>query len=101
MAFGGTLKNSFYWLFACWSNWINSTASDIDIWNYASANQCIIVTNDDDFLNLINLKSFPPKVVLLRTGNQSNTYIEKLLIKHLNDIEALSNSAEYGLLEIF
>jgi len=28
----------------------------------------IIVTNDDDFLNLTNMKGFPPKVVLLRTG---------------------------------
>lgn len=76
-------------------------ATDIDIWNYASANQCIIVTNDDDFLNLANLKKFPPKVVLLRTGNQSNAYIEMLLIKHLKDIEALSGTDEYGLLEIF
>ncbi len=76
-------------------------ASDIDIWNYALANECIIVTNDDDFLNLANFKNFPPKVVLLRTGNQSNTYIELLLIKHLKDIEALFVSDEYGLLEIF
>ena len=44
---------------------------------------------------------FPPKVVLLRTGNQSNSYIQQLLIKHISDIEALANSAEIGLLEIF
>ncbi len=76
-------------------------ASDTDIWNYALANECIIITNDDDFLNFTNFKHFPPKVVLLRTGNQSNSYIQQLLIKHISDIEALANSAEIGLLEIF
>jgi predicted nuclease of predicted toxin-antitoxin system len=54
-----------------------------------------------DANNLINIKGFPPKIVLLRTGNQSNNYIEQLLIKHKEDIAALYNSAEYGLLEIF
>ena len=71
------------------------------IWNYAIANDFIIVTNDDDFLNLMNFKKFPPKVILLRTGNQSNNYIEKILIKHKIDIQALNDSTAYGLLEIF
>ena len=76
-------------------------ATDTEIWNYASDNDFIIVTNDEDFLNLANLKGFPPKVVLLRTGNQSNTFIEMLLVKHIPDIEAISISSEYGFLEIF
>ena len=76
-------------------------AKDKEIWEYALKNSLIIVTNDDDFLNLVNIKGFPPKVVLLRTGNQSNNFIEQLLIKHKADIEALYKSVEYGLLEIF
>jgi len=64
-------------------------------------NSLIIVTNDNDFLNLVNIKGFPPKVVLLRTGNQSNNFIEQLLLKHKAEIEALHKSVEYGLLEIF
>ena len=76
-------------------------AKDKEIWDYALTNNLIIVTNDDDFLNLANVKGFPPKVVLLRTGNQSNNYIEQLLIKHKANIEALHKSVEYGLLEIF
>ncbi|SEL95942.1 DUF5615 family PIN-like protein [Parapedobacter koreensis] len=75
-------------------------AKDIDIWNYALANDLIIVTNDDDFLNLANVRGFPPKVVLLRTGNQSNVFLEQLLIKHKEDIEGLFGSTEYGFLEI-
>lgn len=76
-------------------------AKDKEIWDYALKNDLIIITNDDDFLNLVNVKGFPPKVILLRTGNQSNKYIEQLLIKHKTDIEALHNSVDIGLLEIF
>jgi predicted nuclease of predicted toxin-antitoxin system len=76
-------------------------AKDKEIWEYALKNSLIIVTNDNDFLNLVNIKGFPPKVVLLRTGNQSNNFIEQLLIKHKPDIEDLYKSVEYGLLEIF
>lgn len=73
----------------------------MEIWNYAFANNLIIVTNDEDFQNIINTKGFPPKVVLLKTGNQSNDYIETLLIKHVASIRDLSVSDEYGLLEIY
>lgn len=75
-------------------------AADIDIWKYAQVNDLIIVTNDDDYLNLANVKGFPPKVVLLRTGNQSNSFLEQLLIKYQPEIEQLYHSTEYGFLEI-
>ena len=76
-------------------------APDNQIWEYALINQFIIVTNDDDFLNFADIKGFPPKVILLRTGNQSNQYLEKLLVKHKADIQSLSDSKDHGLLEIF
>ncbi len=76
-------------------------SKDMEIWNHALTNDLVIVTNDDDFLNLANVKGYPPKVVLLRTGNQSNTYIEELLIKHKADMDALNLSSDYGFLEIF
>ena len=76
-------------------------AKDTEIWVYAAENNCIIITNDDDFLNLANAKGFPPKVVLLRTGNQSNNYIEELLVRHQKDISDLAGSSDYGFLEIF
>ncbi|MBC7652708.1 MAG: DUF5615 family PIN-like protein [Deinococcales bacterium] len=37
------------------------SAKDIDIWQYALDNDCIIITNDSDFLNLSNLQSFHRK----------------------------------------
>lgn len=76
-------------------------AKDLAIWNYAAANAMIIVTNDDDFLNLARLKGFPPKVVLLRTGNQSNDFILSLLIKYKQEIRTLQTATEIGVLEIF
>lgn len=76
-------------------------ASDTVIWNYALEHEYIIVTNDEDFLNFSNVKGFPPKVILLRTGNQSNDFIETLLINHKENISELSRSVEYGVLELF
>ena len=80
---------------------LNIPAKDSEIWNYALANNLIIVTNDEDFLNLVNIKGFPPKIILLKTGNQSNNYIETLLIKHKTDIQSLNGSGDYGILELF
>jgi predicted nuclease of predicted toxin-antitoxin system len=37
-------------------------AKDIDIWNYALQKKFIIVTNDEDFLNLLNGKDFHPRL---------------------------------------
>ena len=61
----------------------------------------IIVTNDEDFLNLINLKGFPPKVILLKTSNQSNNYIESLLIKHVQDIKLLQDILKLDCWKLF
>lgn len=80
---------------------ISVPAKDIEIWNCALNNNFIIVTNDNDFLNLAEVKGFPPKVILLRTGNQSNNFIEEILIKHKADIDLLNQSDDYGFLEIF
>lgn len=73
---------------------------DIEIWNFAKQNDLIIVTNDSDFYYLLNQKGFPPKIILLKTGNQSNNYIESVLKKHAIDVFDLFKSTEYGFLEI-
>jgi predicted nuclease of predicted toxin-antitoxin system len=80
---------------------IKQPASDVDIWNWAKSNDFMIITNDDDFYHFSNVYGFPPKVVLLKTGNQSTNNIAKVLIKHINDIHQLYNDVETGLLEIF
>jgi predicted nuclease of predicted toxin-antitoxin system len=79
---------------------LNVPASDKEIWTFAKNNDLIIVTNDEDFIEFSNFNGFPPKVVLLRTGNQSRLFISNLLIQRKADIKSFYNSKETGLLEI-
>jgi len=58
---------------------IDVPAQDLDIWKYAKENGYIIITKDNDFLDLLEIKGFPPKVVLLRTGNNSSQALFELL----------------------
>ena len=77
-------------------------AEDVDIWNWAKQNQFIlVVTNDEDFKHLVERFGFPPKIVLLRTGNQSTQFIARVLEEHLEDLLELAASSEMGILEIF
>ncbi|MEZ0608019.1 DUF5615 family PIN-like protein [Fibrella sp. WM1] len=76
-------------------------ADDISIWNWAKTNVYVIVTNDDDFYNLANTYGFPPKVVLLRMGNQSSSSVVATRFKHTDDLRRLADSDEYGILELF
>ena len=78
---------------------LNVPANDLDIWKYALENKHIIITKDNDFLNLLEINGFPPKIVLLKTGNNSSNALYELLIKIKPMIEDLEKS-EYGLLEI-
>ena len=72
---------------------------DIDIWNYAQDNGFLIITKDNDFVELMDLYGFPPKVVLLKTGNNSSKALTELLINIREKIIELENS-NFGLLEI-
>jgi predicted nuclease of predicted toxin-antitoxin system len=50
-------------------------------------------------VDLLKLKGFPPKIVLLKTGNNSRVALAELLIKIKPMIADLENN-DYGLLEI-
>ena len=49
--------------------------SDFEIWKFALKNDYTIVTFDSDFIELSNLRGFPPKIIWLRFGNASNLKI--------------------------
>ncbi|MCL2878825.1 MAG: DUF5615 family PIN-like protein [Treponema sp.] len=74
-------------------------AKDLDIWKYARDNEYIIITKDGDFQNLLEMKGFPPKIVLLKTGNNSSKVLMELLVNIKPMIEDLLKS-DFGLLEI-
>ncbi|XOV91180.1 MAG: DUF5615 family PIN-like protein [Bacteroidota bacterium] len=80
---------------------IGVPATDLQIWDWAKVHKSVIITNDEDYLDFSTMRGFPPKVVLLRVGNQSNRYLADLLISKKEEIENLISSQHYGLLEIF
>lgn len=97
----GLLKFEFEGITHVIQTGLQENASDTTIWNFAHQNNYSIITNDDDFYLLSLTKGFPPKIILLRTGNQSTNYIAQILIKHKNEINIFLESKEYGVLEIY
>jgi predicted nuclease of predicted toxin-antitoxin system len=75
--------------------------SDLLIWNFAKSNQYTILTFDEDFSELQNLFSFPPKIIWLRTGNISTTEIADRLIELEQEIVYFLNNDELGIYEIY
>jgi predicted nuclease of predicted toxin-antitoxin system len=47
-------------------------ASDQEIWNYAKANSCVIVSKDEDFFHLSGNDTSGPPLVWIRLGNCRN-----------------------------
>jgi predicted nuclease of predicted toxin-antitoxin system len=76
-------------------------ASDRAVWEFAKAGEFTIVTKDDDFLGLISLLGYPPKIVLLTLGNCTNRQIIDALVRSRKEIEALVADDEVGLIEVY
>lgn len=75
--------------------------SDVEIWNFAKINNHCIVTFDSDFNDFSNLYGFPPKVIWIRTHDQSTSNVERLLRQKFDEISVfLNNNSEFGCLEI-
>ena len=75
-------------------------ALDLEIWNYSLRNNCLIVTFDSDFIDLFNLKGFPPKIIWLRFGNSSNLKIANKLLSKTDEIKEFSVNPNVAFLEI-
>jgi predicted nuclease of predicted toxin-antitoxin system len=77
-----------------------SNATDSQIWQFAKAGSRCIVTFDSDFLDLLTVWGFPPKIILLRFGNTSTEEIATALIKKKDSIISFLNDKEIGALEV-
>ncbi len=44
-------------------------ATDVEIWDYASRNDCVVISNDEDFLYLANAPSAKARLIWIRFGN--------------------------------
>ena len=79
---------------------LSHPAKDSEIWHFAKEHEYTIITQDSDFLNLLEIKGFPPKVILVKVGNINTEQMKAILLQAKNSIIELHNNDEYGLLEI-
>jgi predicted nuclease of predicted toxin-antitoxin system len=76
-------------------------ALDAEIWSYARANDCIIVTKDADFGDMGAIAGFPPKVIWLRLGNCTTLQIEQMLRRNHPTIGDFAADPNTGLLTLY
>jgi predicted nuclease of predicted toxin-antitoxin system len=77
------------------------TASDREIWEYAKINDFIIVTRDSDFHELSTLYGAPPKVIWLKTGNQSKAATLRILNNQNDQINTALTLNDKNCIEIY
>jgi predicted nuclease of predicted toxin-antitoxin system len=68
------------------------------IWEYAKANNFVIVSKDSDFHQRSLLYSHPPKFIYLRIGNSPTVKIVQLLRDHFDTIMQFEVSETESLL---
>jgi predicted nuclease of predicted toxin-antitoxin system len=73
-------------------------ASDRDVWRLAAEHGCLLVTRDEDFLELSTSLGSPPKVVWVSPPNPSTASVADLLRRHQTDIEQFSTHEDAGFL---
>jgi len=76
-------------------------ADDQAIWDYAKQRDFVIVTRDADYLDLSTLHGQPPKIVWLRTGNQTKAAVIHLLLKSKDAIERTLEHERKACIEIY
>lgn len=59
-------------------------AADAVIFNEAKQANAIVVTKDQDFIELLRRLGAPPKVIWLTCGNTSNEALKKILANNLS-----------------
>ncbi len=77
------------------------SATDREIWQYAKSENFTIITQDYDFIDLIALQGFPPKVILLRIKNYKVNHITSIFTLNYNRILAFDNDLELGSITIY
>lgn len=75
-------------------------ASDREIWKYAKKHHLIIVTFDADFYDLSVVWGFPPKIIWIRSLNQTTQAAENLLKQHKENIISFIENSDLACLEI-
>jgi len=79
---------------------LSRPAKDFDIWRFAKEHEYTIITQDSDFLNYLETKGYPPKLILVKVGNLNTDQMKNILLQAKQSILEFINNDEYGLLEI-
>jgi predicted nuclease of predicted toxin-antitoxin system len=74
--------------------------SDKQIWEYAKESGYIIVTFDGDFYDFSLVWGHPPKIIWIRTHNQTTKNVEKILRKYMDTMQDFQNDIDLACLEI-
>jgi len=75
-------------------------AGDVEVLEYASTSDCIIVTKDSDFNDLLLLQGLSARVVWIRIGNCTTAQIETVLRSNQTRIAELAARESGGLLSL-
>jgi len=74
--------------------------TDKEIWQYARQNGLAVVTFDSDFYDFSLVWGAPPKIIWIRTTNQTTSAIEALLTSHKKTIVSFLEKSDLACLEI-
>jgi len=74
--------------------------SDKQIWEYAKENDYIIVTFDADFYDFSLVWGHPPKIIWIRTYNQTTKNIVEILRKYMITMQEFLKDTDLACLEI-
>ena len=74
--------------------------NDYIVWSFALNNNYTILTKDTDFVAILNMRGFPPKVVRLNCGNVTTREIEAIMVREQTVIHNFLTSTTHGLLVI-
>ncbi len=73
---------------------------DETLWSLARREGCVLLTRDEDFLQLSLVRGAPPKVILLRFGNCSTAQVSALLRASASTLRAFIEHPELTFLEL-
>ncbi len=69
-------------------------AEDVSIFHEAPAMGAIVMTKDQDFVNLVRQYGPPPQILLVTCGNTSNKYLRSLIHRTLPNVLEILQTGE-------
>jgi predicted nuclease of predicted toxin-antitoxin system len=76
-------------------------SDDRELWEHAKSMGFVLVTKDEDFMDLAATLGYPPKLILLRLGNCTNQQILDALLASRSEIEAHLARDDVGVIDLY